>query len=235
MFCLHYAPDNASMIIRLTLEELKVPYRCALVDRKANAQRAEHYTSLNPRGLIPVLETPDGAIFETAAILLWLSEQHNAMAPAPNSPERGTFLKWLIYVSNGLHTDLRQLFYPNQYVGSEQSLQDQFFEITSARVIENLTHLEDLSTQGHSWFNAPLSNGSPSIFDYYVALCLRWLALYPQNRAGWFDLRNFPNLFAFAQRLEQHPTAVTACAAEGLGSTPFSAPSYATPKEGSAT
>ncbi|MCB1329029.1 MAG: glutathione S-transferase N-terminal domain-containing protein, partial [Maritimibacter sp.] len=74
MLCLHYAPDNASLIIRIALEELGLPYETRLVDRQAEAQKSPAYLALNPQGLIPVLETPEGPIFETAAILLWLGE-----------------------------------------------------------------------------------------------------------------------------------------------------------------
>ena len=40
---LHYAPDNASLIIRLVLEELGVPYATALIDRAARGQKAPEY------------------------------------------------------------------------------------------------------------------------------------------------------------------------------------------------
>ena len=59
-YLLHFAPDNASLCIRLALEELRLPYQTALVDRDINAQRSPAYLALNPNGLIPVLETPHG-------------------------------------------------------------------------------------------------------------------------------------------------------------------------------
>ena len=69
---LHYAPDNASLIIRIFLEEIEAKYTCNLIDRKQNSQKDPKYLALNPNGLIPVLETNYGPIFETAAILLFL-------------------------------------------------------------------------------------------------------------------------------------------------------------------
>ena len=107
---LHYAPDNASLIVRLALEELGLPYVTHLVDRQARAQQAPRYLRLNPNGTIPVLETPHGAMFETAAILLWLSDTTGKLAPKPQDPLRGPFLKWLFWCSNTLHTDLRSYF-----------------------------------------------------------------------------------------------------------------------------
>lgn len=64
---LHYAPDNASLIIRLALDELCQPYETVLVDRAQKAQLSDSYRALNPAGRIPTLETPQGPISETAA------------------------------------------------------------------------------------------------------------------------------------------------------------------------
>ena len=86
-YTLHYAPDNASLIVRLALEELGVPYHALLVDRRKNAQKSKAYLALNPSGRIPVLETMDGPIFETGAILMWLVDQHQALGPAPTDAE----------------------------------------------------------------------------------------------------------------------------------------------------
>ena len=86
MYVLHYAPDNASLIVRLALEEMGIAYRTVLVDRSRNEQRSAAYLRVNPTGLIPALETPEGPMWETGAILLWLSETHGALAPAPRCP-----------------------------------------------------------------------------------------------------------------------------------------------------
>ncbi|WP_201722365.1 glutathione S-transferase N-terminal domain-containing protein, partial [Sulfitobacter sp. HI0040] len=85
---------NASLIVRLTLEQGQIPYETRLVDRRAKAQRGAAYRALNPKGLIPTLETPEGPIFETGAILLWLADRHGELFPAPASPARGKALKW---------------------------------------------------------------------------------------------------------------------------------------------
>ncbi|MFM7445863.1 MAG: glutathione S-transferase N-terminal domain-containing protein, partial [Tabrizicola sp.] len=82
MYTLHYAPDNASLIIRLVLDGAGIPYRTALVDRKRRQQDSPAYRALNPTGLIPTLETPQGAISETGAILQWLADTHR-LAPDP--------------------------------------------------------------------------------------------------------------------------------------------------------
>ena len=107
---LHYAPDNASLVVRLALEETEVPYQSVLVDRRRSEQRDPAYLRLNPNGLIPVLQTPDGALCETAAVLLWLTERTDGLGPAPTDAARSDCLKWQFCLSNTLHPALRILF-----------------------------------------------------------------------------------------------------------------------------
>ena len=229
-YLLYYAPDNASLIVRLVLNEMAQPFRSRLVDRGNQEQNSAEYQKLNPRGLIPTLVTENGSIFETAAILLWLTDRHAQLAPCHTSPDRGDYLKWLFYLSNGLHVDMRHLFYPEKYTSGPGD-HGTHHDLVKQRIREHLILFENLASQSHSWFNG----SEPSAIDYYVACILRWLALYPARHAGWFSFSEYPALQALAKRLETRQATLNAIQAEGLGLTPFSAPSYATPPEGSAT
>lgn len=229
---LHYAPDNASLIIRLALEELGLPCQTVLIDRAARAQKAPAYLRLNPAGLIPVLETPDGAIFETGAILLWLADRHGALAPAPDSAERGAFLKWLFFTSNTLHTALRIRFYPEQYAGADADAQAALRGHMKDEIARHLTLIEAEAARRPGW----LGGRAPSALDFYLACLIRWARLYPADEANdWFRLADWPHLQAMAARLERCKSVQAAIHAEGLGATPFTAPRHAQPPEGSAT
>ncbi|MCB2116508.1 MAG: glutathione S-transferase family protein [Rhodobacteraceae bacterium] len=230
MYILHYAPDNASLIVRLALEELGLAYETRLVDRAVRAQDSAAYRRLNPAGLIPALETPEGPVFETGAILLWLSESHRALAPAPGSPDRAAFLKWLFFTSNTLHAEMRMLFYPDRYAGTEETV-PAFSAKTRDRIAGHLAILDAMATGRPAWCRPE----TPSILTLYLSALIRWLALYPTDTAGWFDLTAFPALHALAAGMETRPTALRAASAEGLGETIFTAPGYANPPEGSAT
>lgn len=228
MYVLYYAPDNASLIVRLVLEELGLPYRTRLVDRTKREQDSPAYRAVNPSGLIPALESPAGILTETAAILLWLSETHGALAPAPGSPERGAFLRWLFFTSNTLHADLRLHFYPDRHAGTPEALPG-FRARTEARLLGHLAILEDVARTRPGW----LSPESPSVLTYYIATALRWLALYPGDRIGWFDIARFPALAAIAAAMEIRPAASAAALAEGLGTSIFTNPPPPDPPEGS--
>lgn len=228
MYVLYYAPDNASMIVRLVLEELGQPYRTRLLDRSIREQDSPAYRAVNPTGLIPALETPAGVLTETAAILLWLSETRGALAPAPGAPERGAFLRWLFFTSNTFHADLRLHFYSDRFVGGPEAVPG-FRAATEARILGHVAILEDLAQSRPEWFRPE----KPSLLTFYVPTLLRWLALYPEDRQGWFDLTRFPALYAIAAAMETQPAARAVALAEGLGHTIFTRPTDADPPEGS--
>lgn len=224
---LHYAPDNASLVIRLVLEHLGLPFEDMLVDRTVRAQKSPAYLALNPSGLIPVLETGDGALFETGAILLWLADRHDTRVPASTDNSRGDFLKWLFFLSNTLHPTLRMTFYPEQYAGPEASAQDRLRTNMQTRFADGLDIVE---TRAAPLFGA--DRATP--LDPYLACLTRWRALYPQGAVGEFRADRWPRLFAMLTRLEASAATRAAITAEGLGAHPFTAPRPAAPPEGSA-
>jgi glutathione S-transferase len=226
MYVLHYAPDNASLIIRLVLEAAGLPYRTALVDRTTRQQDSAAYRALNPTGLIPTLETPDGVMSETAAILLWLADRHG-LGPTPDAANRGTFLRWLFFISNTAHADLRQLFYPDQYVPAASI--PAHHTILAARMQRHFTLLDQTATD-HPGLFAPAGILAP-----YIAMLMRWSVLYPEGQVQWFDLARYPALQAMARGLEAVPATRRAMAAERIADAPFTRPDYANPLVGSVT
>lgn len=224
MYVLHYAPDNASLIVRLVLDGAGIPYRTALVDRTKRQQDSAAYRALNPTGLIPTLETPLGPIPETGAILLWLSDTHQ-LGPAPGHPDRPVFLKWLFFLSNTAHADLRQIFYPHQYVPAEAHRGH--LEIMAARMLRHFALLESAAREHPRLFAAATPLGA------YALTLTRWAALYPPDAPRWFDLSRFPTLEALARAQEARVETPVIARAEGLGPHPFTRPEQPNPPEGS--
>ena len=229
-YVLHYAPDNASLIIRLALDHLGLPYRTALVDRAARAQDSAAFRALNPAGRIPVLETPQGPLFETGAILLWLADTHGGLGPAPDDPGRGDFLKWLFFLANTPHASLRKMFYAERFIAPAHT--EALRAGLGAELARDFATLEALAATKPSILGAE----APTVLDFYLVALLRWSALYPTDAdRSWFDLSRYPALQAIAVRIETLPCTHRLQSAEGLGDTPFTQPRYPTPPEGSAT
>jgi glutathione S-transferase len=208
------------------LESARIPYTTALVDRATRQQDSAAYRALNPTGLIPTLETPHGPLAETAAILLWLSDMH-ALGPAPHDPARGPFLKTLFFISNTPHADLRQMFYPDQYVPDHAVAAHH--AILTTRMRRHFTLLNK-SVSDHPALFTPKGTLAP-----YICALMRWSVLYPKGQVPWFDLSHYPALHSMARALEETPATLAVASIEGLGTTPFTAPRYAQPTVGSAT
>lgn len=229
-YVLHYAPDNASLIIRLALDYRGIPFTTKLVDRSTQEQSSTAYRALNPLGQIPVLETPTGPIFETGAILLWLADTHGRLGPGPADPARADFLKWLFFAANTIHPALRMLFYPEKYISP-----DHVGDLRTglcAHLNRSFGHLDTIAATRPDW----LGGDTPSVLDFYAAALLRWPALYPADfERSWFSLSRFPALQRICAKVENLPCTAALQAAEGLGKTPFTAPVPPTPPIGSAT
>ncbi|MEM8654862.1 MAG: glutathione S-transferase family protein [Pseudomonadota bacterium] len=226
-YVLHYAPDNASLIVRLALELLNAPYTTVLVDRTRQEQRSAPYRKLNPNGLIPTLETPQGPLFETGAILLWLVDRHGALGAQAHDTDRADFLKWLFFCANTVHPHMQLLFYPGKLVGPDPVLQQHVTTGVQELLIQDLTTLD---TAAGRVFGAD----DPTVIDLYLACMLRWCAIYGPNDRAWFDLARWPALTHICQTMDQSPATSAAQTAEGLGTTPFTAPRRPNPPEGSA-
>lgn len=218
---LYYAPDNASLCVRLALEMLGVPYEAVLVDRSKGQHSSAAYLAINPNGLIPTLETPEGALFETAAILLWLSEREGRLFPPPGASGRGDGLKWLFWLANELHAAERVLFYSERLVSAEH-----LGELDRSVHLQIRNQLHLLDNAAPDWLL------EESILGCYLAPLLRWPVIYGNN-PGWLNLADYPNLLAFARRFEASEASRRCAEAEGLGEKPFSEPTYPNPPEGS--
>ena len=209
MLILHRYPDTASLIVEMVLQELNLPYEARFADKEHGATSTPEYRALHPLGLIPVLETPDGPIFETAAILMYLTETTpNTLAPEPGSPERAAFLKWLFFTSTNLHTVLLQTFYPARTAGPEHT--EAVVDHARAKLRIFLNILNEVAEPSPSYLSAV----APTILGYYIAVLMRWLA--PD-----FPPSDYPALHRMLAYLETRPAAQACAAAENLGPKPF--------------
>ena len=222
-YTLFYAPDSANIVVRMVLEELAVPYEALEVNSTHGSQRSEAFLRFNPQGQLPVLVDPaqDEPLFETAAILLHLADTHQALQPPPAG--RGRLLKWLFFLSNTLHADLRALFYSERYVATDSAIAP-LRTALHRRVTEHCALLEAEIARHQGPY---VLGAQPTICDFYVAACIRWAQLYPHGDAlPSAQLAQYPRLMAMLRALEQRPSVQKAYALEGMDGSVFTAPNF---------
>ena len=223
-YTLFYAPDSANLVVRMALEELGASFASLLVEGSGAASRSAAFLALNPQGLVPVLIDPqqDEPLFETAAILLHLSEQHKALQPA-DARSRGRYLKWLFFLSNSLHADLRGLFYSDRYVAEPDAI-PALRQTLRARVAKHFSLLDaEMARHGGPW----LLGGMLTTCDIYLAVCARWAQLYPRGDAMAASVfSGLSHVHYLLETLEQRPSVLRACEQEGIAGLAFTAPQY---------
>ncbi|MEL7258337.1 MAG: glutathione S-transferase N-terminal domain-containing protein, partial [Pseudomonadota bacterium] len=72
MYKLYYANGSASMGVRVLLEEIGAPYELLDTSIDRDTPRPEGQLAVNPNGWVPVLLWDGGAMYEAAAITVFL-------------------------------------------------------------------------------------------------------------------------------------------------------------------
>lgn len=215
---LHWSPDSANLVIRIALEMLDLPFEAVRLNRGQGDHKTAAYLAKNPQGLIPVLEDDELVLFETGAILWHLAEKTGQLGP--NGPlmsdptARSTALKWVFFISNTVHSDLRIAFYPDRYVEDTEALRTGI----SRRVHAHFDLIE-------SNLNDGLIGAAVSVPDIYIAVCARWAQVFPRGASLIGDLSSWPKLFDLCRRIETDPATLRAFTAESIpGDRPLTAP-----------
>jgi GST-like protein len=88
------------MKVALFLEEAGLAYKLIPVDMFCGQQFSPEFIALNPNSKVPVVVDNGTAVFDSNAILLYLSEKSGQFLPAPE--HRGAMLSWLMFIATGL-------------------------------------------------------------------------------------------------------------------------------------
>lgn len=188
MYQLYYCRGKASLAPHMLLEELAVPYQLIPIDVKSNQHRSPQYLALNPLGKIPLLIDKEMRISETAAICLYLADQHpeQHFAPKPGTVERGPLYQWLFFLTNTLQTELMIYFNPQRYGEIDQEgVKAHAYENISSmlELIENQLRENQLTARGPYFFGE-----NCSVVDLMLLMLSRWTSdmAYPARSRSYF-------------------------------------------------
>lgn len=102
---LYTNPMSRGRIARWMMEEAGQPYRVVSL-AYGPEMKAAAYRAINPMGKVPALVHGDAVVTECAAICAYMAEAFPGagLSPAPGTPERGPFLRWLFFAAGPLET-----------------------------------------------------------------------------------------------------------------------------------
>lgn len=206
MYILYYSPGSASMAVHHSLIEIGAAHELRLVDLDAKQQKSADYLRLNPTGTVPTLIVDGKPVYECAALLLLLAERHAdaGLAPAPGSPQRATWLQWIIHFANTLQPAYRQWFYPLDFTPADSEKESRAI---ACKRIEAVWDRLDAHLSAHAPF---IVGDSFSIADLYATMLMRWSRNMPRPATEW------PALARLASQVKARPSWRQLCAVEGL-------------------
>jgi GSH-dependent disulfide-bond oxidoreductase len=100
MITFYYHPSPNPLKVALMLEETGLAYELRKVDTFKGEQHESAFLAINPNAKVPVIVDGGTTVFDSNAILLYLSEKSGQFGG--NAKERGAVLSWLMFVATGL-------------------------------------------------------------------------------------------------------------------------------------
>lgn len=97
-FYFHQTPNP--MKIALFLEETGLDFELVPVDTLKGEQHTPEYRLINPNGKTPAIEDEGQRVFDSNAILLYLSEKTGKLGGQPE--DRAELLSWMMFIASGL-------------------------------------------------------------------------------------------------------------------------------------
>ena len=163
MFTLYGRNNTGSVAVAALLEELDLKYQFIPVPID---EPGADFLKLNPLGQVPVLALENGeCLTESAAILIYLADLKPELGLSPkfDAPERGPFLRWMVYLAaNTYMADLR-FFYPDRYG-------DEGVKLAALRDLER-----DRDILAKTLGDKPYFLDQFSALDIYATMLLIWM------------------------------------------------------------
>lgn len=124
MYKLYARPAAGNVCVEAMLAECAAQYEVIALDRDAQGHLPDSLRAMNPMMQVPTLVLPGGQVMtESAAILIYLGDAfpQSGLAPQATSPQRGQYLRWMVFLATTLYMSDLRLYYPHKYTTEPSS------------------------------------------------------------------------------------------------------------------
>jgi glutathione S-transferase len=172
MYTLYWNQGTASFAPQAVLYEAGLAHKLVTIDTPTGQHRTPEYLAINPVGKVPAMVLPDGQImYESAAICLYLADQHGLddLAPPAGHRQWAPFLRDLFYLSNTVQSTFKRFYYPQRF-STERSDIPNIKERALDELWENWALVEgNLAKEGPYHLGARYS-----LVDIYMVMLATW-------------------------------------------------------------
>jgi glutathione S-transferase len=198
---LYYAPGACSLAPHIVAREAGLRLDLDKVDlRSGKTESGAAFADINPKGYVPALSLDSGEVLtEVSALVQYLADQapQATLVPAAGTIERYRLLEWLGFISTEIHKGFGPLWNPQAPEATKTA--------AKANLAKRFAYLDQRLAGG-----LYLTGERFTIADAYLFTVANWTNLHG------IDLKPYPNLKAFMERVGARPKVREALAAEGL-------------------
>ena len=198
---LYYSPGACSLSPHIALREAGLAFELVLASTKSHKlQDGTDYYGINPLGYVPMLELDDGTrLREGPAIVQYIADQvpTRNLAPANGTLPRYRLQEWLTFIGTEIHKGFSPLFNP--------AMPEEAKTLGKEKLATRFKWLD-----GELKHKQYLMGDNFSVADGYLFTVTNWAQ--PMN----IDLKPYPNLVAYRERVAARPAVQEAMKAEGL-------------------
>jgi glutathione S-transferase len=197
-YILYYAAGTASMGVRVLLEEIGAPYELIQTTTDRRKTRPAEQLKLNPNGWVPVLLWDESAMYECAAITIFLCDRHpkSNLAPAIDAPERSLFLQTLVYFSSSVQTAFQLDYHAHRFADTPSD--EPSARRRGHRRLRETWQIIDDQIGDNQWILGDQFSGA----DIYLFMLTTWL----EPSRGHPSVKDFPNVQRIADSVMLRPS-----------------------------
>lgn len=195
-YVVYGAKGSGSVPVEAVLTLLGLPFE--LVEAAAWEGEAEQakVAPVNPMRQIPALVLPTGEVMtESAAILMWLAEQHPEarLAPPAGDPARAAYLRWMTFIPASIYS-LYWIRDDPMRLAADAAAADVIKARTAERIAECWRIMDAQVSPGRHLLGEDLG-----VLDIYVTVVSRWT---PRRERFY---REAPKMAEVVRRVDAEP------------------------------
>ncbi|MGI9464502.1 MAG: glutathione S-transferase family protein, partial [Aestuariivirgaceae bacterium] len=168
---LYTRPETGGFAVHAALEQSGVDYDLVTIDPANGHPAPAEFTQLSPLGQVPVLKLPDGtAMTESAAMMIYLGDLNReaGLSPAPDSPLRPHYLRWMVFCAANLYMADLRYYYADRHTTDPAGIEG--IKASALADMDRQFGIMNEALSGNTYLLGETSSGA----DIYAAMIAHW-------------------------------------------------------------
>lgn len=191
---LYAMPGTIAVASAIALKEADIDFELEIVDFAKGEQSGTAYSKVNAKGRVPALETSDGIVTETGAILEYIATIAPQARLTPDSAfETAKMRETMNYLASTMH-----IAHAHKLRGYRWATQQSSFDDMRAKVTENVNDC-CAYLESHVEFTPYVMGDNYSLVDPWLYAICCWL------EGDGVDVTKFPKIQTFMITMNERP------------------------------